>query len=1013
MSLTYGTDKHSSINENENIENLENDSASSKVHSVVSGLSEDEELDTDDVSTQDSFSSFVERKPAGLRELSALYSSCILEDNLSSLEGCITNYDETFIPSHLSNVGQSKCTNDSSLSTTSSYESLHSTVCEDLPFKGGSETSLFSGANKYYSAESFTSKESEKEISLTLYDREDNYTESCPDISVKDKIRLDFRVSQPNLSMNAKSTPEKLDRSQPSKRKKSLISSFRKGRKGNRKCKSEVSSAAESSEFVSNEESLDLKSDDDSASVLSSVPSTSSERKLEDAAGITSQDPEDEPVSIVAGTSVFPSEQSGTKSKVSKLKSIRNQVSGTKEKCLLRKSPRLGFLRKKDKTQVPGAPLQKQASGSWSCSEQSSQELELDLGKDESNSSCHVTDRSQHTVDVDIPSMLAGPTSTSDVHFSANTPPSSPLNTPHVSPIPNPSLISSRLREFNNSSQTSVSASPTESDYTDSKKDQTFSSASLSDGENFGEFKQLEKETKGIATKLKPATQDILIPTLQVFSSTPSSSITNQENSIRIENKANELRKLREETTSLCSSILPKRILTDEEVNVIASQYNSEKLANPIVKSTEQNSPRKPPRKLPLESFAPFVSSNLNELPSYFTLDSHRSSSPEFLKSCSSAELSRKSPSPERSLRSISPTEINPLMNPPKTSAATDVQMAKFQFTTSKPGKLPILQPEFGKKETNLLQQYESISSSHTSSMSAIDNQLSEISAESLNYNVEEPQHCMPQHSYIRKQNDESQRGRDFVPKTKEISTTQSFGISFEDIDISLNSTDSKTSSSAGSSGDRNEYLFKILVIGELGTGKTSIIKRYVHQFFSQHYRATIGVDFALKVLSWDSNTVIRLQLWDIAGQERFGNMTRVYYKEAVGAFIVFDVTRAQTFDCITKWKNDLDTKVTLPNGSPIPTVLLANKCDQPKEGIVNSPARMDEYCRESGYAGWFETSAKENINIDEAAKFLVNQILCIEQNGLLTTDTYDQDKFSIDSSGQNRSSPQEPNCKC
>lgn len=57
--------------------------------------------------------------------------------------------------------------------------------------------------------------------------------------------------------------------------------------------------------------------------------------------------------------------------------------------------------------------------------------------------------------------------------------------------------------------------------------------------------------------------------------------------------------------------------------------------------------------------------------------------------------------------------------------------------------------------------------------------------------------------------------------------------------------------------------------------------------------------------------------------------MTRVYYKEAVGAFIVFDVTRAQTFDCITKWKNDLDSKVTLPNGSPIPTVLLANKVNR------------------------------------------------------------------------------------
>uniref|UniRef100_A0A0P4WRJ4 Ras-related protein Rab n=1 Tax=Scylla olivacea TaxID=85551 RepID=A0A0P4WRJ4_SCYOL len=131
------------------------------------------------------------------------------------------------------------------------------------------------------------------------------------------------------------------------------------------------------------------------------------------------------------------------------------------------------------------------------------------------------------------------------------------------------------------------------------------------------------------------------------------------------------------------------------------------------------------------------------------------------------------------------------------------------------------------------------------------------------------------------------------------------------------------------SSIDKREHLYKILVIGELGTGKTSIIKRYVHQFFSQHYRATIGVDFALKVLNWDNNTVIRLQLWDIAGQERFGNMTRVYYKEAVGAFVVFDVTRSQTFDAVTKWKTDLDTKVTLADGSPIPTVLLANKVGQ------------------------------------------------------------------------------------
>ncbi|XP_076651695.1 RAS oncogene family member Rab32 isoform X1 [Halictus rubicundus] len=197
---------------------------------------------------------------------------------------------------------------------------------------------------------------------------------------------------------------------------------------------------------------------------------------------------------------------------------------------------------------------------------------------------------------------------------------------------------------------------------------------------------------------------------------------------------------------------------------------------------------------------------------------------------------------------------------------------------------------------------------------------------------------------------------------------------------VSQDSTSSQNNAPNAGLGEKREHLYKILVIGELGAGKTSIIKRYVHQFFSQHYRATIGVDFALKVLNWDPHTIIRLQLWDIAGQERFGNMTRVYYKEAVGAFIVFDVTRSATLDAVVKWKQDLDSKVQLPDGSAIPCVLLANKCDQQREGLVNSPQKMEEYCKEKNFAGWFETSAKENINIEEAARFLVSKILQNDQ---------------------------------
>ncbi|KAM7345714.1 RAS oncogene family member Rab32 [Cochliomyia hominivorax] len=211
---------------------------------------------------------------------------------------------------------------------------------------------------------------------------------------------------------------------------------------------------------------------------------------------------------------------------------------------------------------------------------------------------------------------------------------------------------------------------------------------------------------------------------------------------------------------------------------------------------------------------------------------------------------------------------------------------------------------------------------------------------------------------------------------------------------------------------EKREHLYKILVIGELGTGKTSFIKRYVHQFFSQNYRATIGVDFALKVLHWDPNTIVRLQLWDIAGQERFGNMTRVYYKEAVGAFIVFDVTRSGTFDCVSKWKEDLDSKVQLPDGSPIPCILLANKCDQDKQGVVTNAEKMDEYVKEHNFAGWFETSAKENINIDEAARALVNKIL-LNDKLISAADLADSEKFNLNNTGDQTALDGKNKCSC
>ncbi|RWS06513.1 ras-related protein Rab-32-like protein [Dinothrombium tinctorium] len=138
----------------------------------------------------------------------------------------------------------------------------------------------------------------------------------------------------------------------------------------------------------------------------------------------------------------------------------------------------------------------------------------------------------------------------------------------------------------------------------------------------------------------------------------------------------------------------------------------------------------------------------------------------------------------------------------------------------------------------------------------------------------------------------------------------------------------------------------------------------------------TIGVDFALKIIEWDENITIRLQMWDIAGQERFGNMTRVYYKEAVGAIITYDISRPASFESVLRWKRDLDEKVHLPDGRNIPCILIATKCDLANDSQSTSSEFLDEFCQANEFIGWFITSAKENINIEESATFLISKIL-------------------------------------
>lgn len=167
----------------------------------------------------------------------------------------------------------------------------------------------------------------------------------------------------------------------------------------------------------------------------------------------------------------------------------------------------------------------------------------------------------------------------------------------------------------------------------------------------------------------------------------------------------------------------------------------------------------------------------------------------------------------------------------------------------------------------------------------------------------------------------------------------------------------------------------KILVIGNSKCGKTSIIRRYTNDSFTEDYNITIGADYTQKVVEGGSGEQIRLQLWDIAGQDRFAMLTRPYFRNASAAVIVCDVTRPLTLDAVRDWKRELDEKMATEG--EIPCILLANKCDQLKgvQEALEIGARIENICTQLGFDKWFITSAKSNENITDAMGFLLSTL--------------------------------------
>ena len=154
----------------------------------------------------------------------------------------------------------------------------------------------------------------------------------------------------------------------------------------------------------------------------------------------------------------------------------------------------------------------------------------------------------------------------------------------------------------------------------------------------------------------------------------------------------------------------------------------------------------------------------------------------------------------------------------------------------------------------------------------------------------------------------------------------------------------------------------KILVLGDGETGKTSVIRRLVHDSFrSQHVASKPGVEFHLCEVLYDGK-VVHLQLWDVNGA-----VPKVYFKDMFGALLIYDVTRPSTFDTVLKWKKLLD------DHEKVPVVLLGNKQDM--ESAQADEEALESFRESNGFAAHLDTSAKTGRNVREAALKLVANI--------------------------------------
>jgi small GTP-binding protein len=164
------------------------------------------------------------------------------------------------------------------------------------------------------------------------------------------------------------------------------------------------------------------------------------------------------------------------------------------------------------------------------------------------------------------------------------------------------------------------------------------------------------------------------------------------------------------------------------------------------------------------------------------------------------------------------------------------------------------------------------------------------------------------------------------------------------------------------------DYLFKLLLIGDSGVGKSCLLLRFADDTYTESYISTIGVDFKIRTIELDGKT-IKLQIWDTAGQERFRTITSSYYRGAHGIIIVYDVTDQGTFNNVKTWLNEIDRYAS----ENVNKLLVGNKCDLTNKKVVDFKTAKEFADQLS--VPFLETSAKNSTNVEQAFMTMAAEI--------------------------------------